>query len=826
MNKIKDKKIEIREIVYSQDDEKSFGDIFVYEPENIEEQNLGNLFIIGELKNLPRNCSYIINLLASKIKKEFYSDTKRTSEESLEAALSVANKTLSEIADQGNGEYIGKLSMICGTYRGNRFYLSQVGKIKSLLMRNGQLLEIIKEDTNRNISPKRVFNDIASGELSDGDLVLFATLGLLNIFSLEELKQLGTSLNLDEFSCKIQEEIEEGDGEIVSALLMRIGEEKIATMNHINIITEEEEKLEEDYKDKEEEYDNINNITSSEKIAVDEEYTDKKDGYIDSTRTGIEEKKENSEYDSPEKKEPLVPRKKENETAIKKEGAVTPLQNLPENLINKNNILPSEEKIITDSSLSKDIDRMSLDDVIKEYEKMEDKTPENVTEKEKNIEEMVNKKESNGFEDLDEKAEPSYKKLFAKIKKHTADGNFGKINLTFAEKIRKIFQNKKEYRVKSVGTKLGFIPNKKILIALVAIVIISTLAFRMNSSKDEVQNTEKLATYQAILSDANAKMEQAELEVIAGSNQSAGQLFIEARNSALQVRDEFDALDTDAEKIIADAQSEIDKIDLVVKVENLETIAEFENNDVNNMVEVAGAYYAINGKENTVYEIDEKGTSLLELAQAKEKIGEVKFAENLQNQEILFSDGSTFLSFNLKSGTIQTLDTELDASFTDFATYGSFAYLLSSSQNQIYKYQKSSVGLNNKTEWIKDGDISDAISLAIDQNIYILTSDGQVKKYFTGSEVINADGSKFEIKQPSDTINNPVKIYTLTDQKYLYITEPSKNRIVLFDKATGVLVRQYANENFSDLQDISINEDETTMFVLLKDKIVKIDLEA
>lgn len=241
MSRIKDKRIDIREIVYSEDDEKSFGDVFIYEPENIEEQNLGNLFIVGELKDQPRNSSYIMNVLASKIKKEFYSNTKRSAEESLEAGLAEANKTLADLAEQGNGEYVGKLSMVCGTYRNSRFYLSQIGRIKSLLIRKGQLLEIVKDEGGKPISTKRAFNNIASGELADGDLVIFSSEGLFDVVPLDALRQLGASMKLEDLAVKLQEEVEEKDAAVVSALLIEIEGEKKELIEHSDVVFAEKE---------------------------------------------------------------------------------------------------------------------------------------------------------------------------------------------------------------------------------------------------------------------------------------------------------------------------------------------------------------------------------------------------------------------------------------------------------------------------------------------------------------------------------------------------------------------------------------------------------
>lgn len=806
MSKTKDKKVEVREIVFSQDDDKSFGDIFVYEPENIEEQNLGNLFIVGELKDLPRNCSYIINLLASKIKKEFYSNTKRTAEESLEAGLYEANQTLSDLANQGNGEYVGKLSMVCGTYRGNKFYLSQIGKIKSLLIREGQLLEIIKEDSSKPISPKRVFNDIASGELEEGDRIIFATSGLFNIFSTEELRKIGSSLELDEFAENLQERVEQEDSEIVSALVIEIEGERKKEMNRTEITLNETE----------------NKNLQQDALALEE--NNEKEQLPEPT-----EKKEEENYlYEPESK--TIENYPEQKPSSLGEAATIPAAGQTASLFDTNSTTieeNSETKKNKDHLVEKESKKISLSDIIKEYEKMEKKnTAEMDSEKDKNIEHIISQKEPTNFEDLDEQEGGLGAKISSRIKKYLAGINISAIkNANISGKAKKLFQNKKEYAIQGSAQKSAFAfkLNRKASLIIIIILFAAGTYYYVSSQQKE-KETAKLAAYQSTLSESKSKMEQGEVELISGSKENAGKLFSEAKVLALKVKDEYDGLDAEAEDIISKAQTEIDKIDHVVKVDSSDLLANFDNKNIAQLVSIAGNYYTIDSKENSIYKIDSKNSTITQLISAEKKIGDIKFAQIFQNQEILLSDGIEFLSFNLKDNSIKKLDTKAEENIKGMLTYGRYVYLLAPSNNQIYKYQKGSSSLESKTEWIKGGDLQDAISFAIDQNIYILTDDGQVKKYFTGSEVINSNGSKFAIQQPSDAISSSSKIYTTTDQKYIYITESEKQRILIFDKTTGELIKQLKNEDFISLKDIYVDADEKTLLVLVDNKIIKINL--
>ena len=245
----KEEKLEVREIVFCKEEENSFCDIFIYEPENIEEQKLGNLYIVGEIVNFSENSSYLVNLLASIIKKEFYSKPKRSTMESLEAGLHKANATLSGFAEQGNVDWIGNLNMICGAYKENELYFSHVGGVKTLLVRDGQITDIGKNIAKEEKPhPFKTFANIASGEIEKNDLILLSTPEFFNIFSLEKIRQLSSSLDINELTETIYDAVEqEEDITTVGLLVMKIGNEK-QDKKKKKLFEKEEFEIEENWK--------------------------------------------------------------------------------------------------------------------------------------------------------------------------------------------------------------------------------------------------------------------------------------------------------------------------------------------------------------------------------------------------------------------------------------------------------------------------------------------------------------------------------------------------------------------------------------------------
>ncbi len=172
-------------------------DFFVYEPKNIEEAKLGTLFMLGKIDNIPKNkyksTDFLLNLLISVIKREFYSDFKRSGAEALEASLNKANLYLADFAEKGNTEWMGNFHFVCGVLTENTLHVTQAGDIMIKLFREGGVSHIEKKFTDsEKVPPLKTFNNIASGKIIPGDKLVLGTKNILTLASLKELKALST----------------------------------------------------------------------------------------------------------------------------------------------------------------------------------------------------------------------------------------------------------------------------------------------------------------------------------------------------------------------------------------------------------------------------------------------------------------------------------------------------------------------------------------------------------------------------------------------------------------------------------------------------------
>lgn len=154
------------------------------------------------------------------------------------------------------------------------------------------------------------------------------------------------------------------------------------------------------------------------------------------------------------------------------------------------------------------------------------------------------------------------------------------------------------------------------------------------------------------------------------------------------------------------------------------------------------------------------------------------------------------------------------------AVYNTNLYVLDKDQNQILKFVNTGAEYQ-KSNYFPQGttpDFGKAVSIAIDNNVYVLFSDGNVVKYFKGQ------AQDFSLKGLDKPLLNPSKIYANTDFDNIYVLDKGNSRIVVFDK-TGNFKAQYLTGVVKNAKDFEVLEANKKIFVLNSNKIFQIDLK-
>lgn len=175
-----------------------------------------------------------------------------------------------------------------------------------------------------------------------------------------------------------------------------------------------------------------------------------------------------------------------------------------------------------------------------------------------------------------------------------------------------------------------------------------------------------------------------------------------------------------------------------------------------------------------------------------------------------------------KGGSSKTL-VENDDNWEDvggLATYNTNLYVLDKKQNQILKFINSGSQYSKADYLTSDEkpDFSKAVSITIDNNIYVLFGNGEITKYFKGN------AQDFSLKGLDKPMSSPTKIYSNPDFDNIYILDNGNSRVLVFDKK-GEFKAQYKTDVIKNAKDFEVLEKDKKIFILSSGKIYQIDIK-
>ncbi|MFZ2187513.1 MAG: hypothetical protein WAV46_02690 [Candidatus Moraniibacteriota bacterium] len=179
-----------------------FVKVFNYSDENVTRSSLGSLIGVFEIAENSEDSAYIINFLASVAKKEYFSNPRRGSIESFEAALHKINLALAELVKHGNIAWLGKLHGALGVLEKNNLHFSVTGKAEILLLRGDNFSEISSglASEESNIHPIKTFVEVSSGRLMAQDKIILTSPELFDILPMEDLEKNAVRMDTERFA--------------------------------------------------------------------------------------------------------------------------------------------------------------------------------------------------------------------------------------------------------------------------------------------------------------------------------------------------------------------------------------------------------------------------------------------------------------------------------------------------------------------------------------------------------------------------------------------------------------------------------------------------
>ena len=196
----------------------------------------------------------------------------------------------------------------------------------------------------------------------------------------------------------------------------------------------------------------------------------------------------------------------------------------------------------------------------------------------------------------------------------------------------------------------------------------------------------------------------------------------------------------------------------------------------------------------------------------------VSYAYDDKNIYMLSTDG--IYSFDLDGANKKQIikNSDIWQSGVSVFPYSGYLYVTDKKQGQIIKFIPTDTGYSNNNYFAQTQDFPKAVSMAIDNNIYVLSSDGSINKYFKGS---SAD---FSLKGLDKDLSSPIKIYTTPDFDNIYVLDKGNGRIVVFDKS-GNYKAAYSASIIKNAKDFDVLEKDKIIYILSSGKLYEIDLK-
>jgi len=179
-------------LIYDPDKSQSTGNVFIAHPTPVEQETFGNLMIITDIQSQDRINQDIINTIQQEVKKHYYQSSDLNIETAFENALQKTNEKLHQLIEDGLADWVDKLNIIIAVIKGSELHFTQVGNMQAYLIQGSKIVDILNASNTPaelEINPLKIFSNIISGKLNEGDYLLFCTGSLLDFISLEKMKK-------------------------------------------------------------------------------------------------------------------------------------------------------------------------------------------------------------------------------------------------------------------------------------------------------------------------------------------------------------------------------------------------------------------------------------------------------------------------------------------------------------------------------------------------------------------------------------------------------------------------------------------------------------
>jgi hypothetical protein len=338
------------------------------------------------------------------------------------------------------------------------------------------------------------------------------------------------------------------------------------------------------------------------------------------------------------------------------------------------------------------------------------------------------------------------------------------------------------------------------ILSAITVCTIFLLIFGVQASSKSRAKLTEIASVDIIFDRVEEKIDAADASLIYQDSDQAELLLAEA----LALLQSLANSDDETLARLDDYRSRISDVSLSIK-----GLSEVELNEIGSLpIEELGSFRSLERSSGSLIAITDTGNAyrlndnITQLEVTKGTVASLQFSAAEGSEFLLVDVAKQLARYNETTQTIQPIvsGTNDMSSVEDLSLYNGNLYVLNGDQGQIVKMRPRVDGFEAGTLWITSGssEVRGARSLTIDSDIFILTQD-DILRFSAGSEV------SWNLAGIDPPLNDGIQIWTDLESSYLYILEPTNERIIVFNK-DGSFIAQYANPAFGGARSFSIDE--------------------
>lgn len=398
-------------------------------------------------------------------------------------------------------------------------------------------------------------------------------------------------------------------------------------------------------------------------------------------------------------------------------------------------------------------------------------------------------------------------------------------------KLESVYENKIWIKFKEiVGAGINFIKektghkkskvNKKnilISIALVLVLLVISVSFLMDSRRNKALRKE----YQVKIEQLHQDLHVANTKGYANDKETANAILDKVEKEAREIL-ETNYFRADTLLLLDKIQDTRDNINNTDRFEELAPYIDLaaKQDDIK-------ALGFVNLDDNFfVYEYNKLYEVILDQVLDPRLIDDTEIviaAASMEDQDVLVFLTQSGRVMEYVDGLFRFANTEDQAwkSGMDISAYGKYIYILNPEDSQIYKYSRLRNKYSNASEYNSDADLTSAISIAIDGDIYVLKEGGTIVRIYKSKQ------QPFRIEDLAVDISGSTQIFTMPELDNLYLLDPVNKRVVILTKSDSGASRYYGQVIFEELEDVQkiyVEKNESKLFVLTDQEIYRIDI--